>query len=113
LEIVRAADFGIAASLRISGFCGQPGNVMFYLFYDIIAEAIAVQRFPALALLALARKCHETCGYVTFYEIFGRAAFNSRYRNAFASGALNTGDRSASCLIVCLICSVKPMEFDG
>jgi hypothetical protein len=35
---------------------------MFCLFYDIIAEAIAAQRFPALALLALARKCHEMCG---------------------------------------------------
>jgi hypothetical protein len=69
LEIVRAADFGAAASLRINEFFGQPGNVMFSIFYDIIAKIIAAQRFPALALLALARKCHETCGCVTFYEI--------------------------------------------
>jgi hypothetical protein len=41
--------------LRISGFLAQPGNVMFSIFYDIIAEVIAAQRFPALALLALAR----------------------------------------------------------
>jgi hypothetical protein len=41
--------------LRISGFLAQPGNVMFSVFYDIIAEAIAAQRFPALALLAIAR----------------------------------------------------------
>ena len=40
-------------------------------FYDIITEVIAAQRFPALALLALARKCHEMCGYVTFCEISG------------------------------------------
>jgi hypothetical protein len=39
------------------------------LFYDIIANVIAAQRFVALALSALARKCHETYGYVTFYEI--------------------------------------------
>jgi hypothetical protein len=38
-------------------------------FYDIIAEAIAAQRFPAWTLLALTRKCHETCGCVTFREI--------------------------------------------
>jgi hypothetical protein len=42
---------------------------MFYIFYDIIAEAIAAQRFSALALLALGRKCHETCGCVTFCDI--------------------------------------------
>jgi hypothetical protein len=42
------------------------------IFYDIIAKVIAAQRFPALALLALARKCHEMCGYVTFREILGR-----------------------------------------
>jgi hypothetical protein len=70
LEIVRAADFGAAASLRINEFFGQPRNVMKYMIYDIIAEVIAAQRFSALALLALARKCHETCGYVTFCEIF-------------------------------------------
>jgi len=57
--------------LRISGFSGQPGNVMKLVFYDIIAEVIAAQRFVALALLALARKCHEMCGYVTFCEILG------------------------------------------
>jgi hypothetical protein len=44
-------------------------------FYDIITEVIAAQRFPALALLALARKCHETCGYVTFCEILGCPLF--------------------------------------
>src|ERR1039458_5884807 len=32
LEIVRATDFGAAASLRISSFFGQPGNVMFCAF---------------------------------------------------------------------------------
>jgi hypothetical protein len=37
--------------LRISEIFGQPGNVMFSLFYDIIAKVIAAQRFPALALL--------------------------------------------------------------
>ena len=42
---------------------------MFLLFYDIIAKVIAAQRFLALVLLALARKCHEMCGYVTFCEI--------------------------------------------
>ena len=42
---------------------------MFSAFYDIIAKVIAAQRFPVLALLALARKCHETCGCVTFREI--------------------------------------------
>jgi hypothetical protein len=41
--------------LRISGFSGQPGNVMFSTFYDIIAEVIAAQRFSALALLVDAR----------------------------------------------------------
>jgi hypothetical protein len=55
LEFVGAGDFGAVASLRISGFLAQPGNVMFCCFYDIIAEVIAAQRFPALALLALAR----------------------------------------------------------
>jgi hypothetical protein len=72
LEIVRAAKLGTAASLRISAIFGQPGNVMFLLFYDIIAKVIAAQWFPALALSALARKCHEMCGYVTFCEILGR-----------------------------------------
>jgi hypothetical protein len=42
-------------NLRISAIFGQPGNVMFSLFYDIIAEVIAAQRFLASALLALAR----------------------------------------------------------
>jgi hypothetical protein len=56
--------------LRISAIFGQPGNVMFLLFYDIIAKVIAAQRFLALELLALGRKCHEMCGYVTFCEIF-------------------------------------------
>jgi hypothetical protein len=41
--------------LRISAFAGQPGNVMFSLFYDIIAEVIAAQRFPAWAVLVLAQ----------------------------------------------------------
>jgi len=40
-------------------------------FHDIIAKVIAAQRFPALALLALARKCHEMCGCITFYDILG------------------------------------------
>jgi hypothetical protein len=44
---------------------------MFSVFYDIIAKVIAAQRFPAWTLLALARKCHETCGCVTFCEILG------------------------------------------
>jgi hypothetical protein len=70
LVIVRAADFGAAASLHISAFAGQPGNVMFSTFYDIIAKVIAAQRFPALALLVGAQKCHEMCGCVTFCEIF-------------------------------------------
>jgi hypothetical protein len=70
LAIVRAADFGAAASLRISEIFGQPRNVMKLYFYDIIAEVIAAQRFLALALLALGRKCHEMCGYVTFCDIF-------------------------------------------
>jgi len=39
------------------------------LFYDIIAKVIAAQRFLASALSALARKCHETCGCVTFCDI--------------------------------------------
>jgi len=55
--------------LRISAIFGQPGNVMFYTIYDIIEKAFAAQCFPALALLALARKCHEMYGCVTFYEI--------------------------------------------
>jgi hypothetical protein len=41
--------------LRISAFFGQPGNVMFCIFYDIIEKVIAAQRFSALALLAIAR----------------------------------------------------------
>jgi hypothetical protein len=57
-------------NLRISAIFGQPGNVMFCCFYDIIAKVIAAQRFPALALLALDRKCHEMCGCVTFHDIF-------------------------------------------
>jgi hypothetical protein len=44
---------------------------MFSIIYDIITEVIAAQRFLASALSALAWKCHETCGYVTFYDIFG------------------------------------------
>jgi hypothetical protein len=69
LEIVRAADFGTAGSLRISAIFGQPGNVMFYTIYDIIEKAIAAQRFPAWMLLVEARKCHETCCWVAFREI--------------------------------------------
>jgi hypothetical protein len=69
LEIVQAADFGAAANLRISAIFGQPGNVMNVIFYDIIAKVIAAQRFTTRALLALARKCHETCGCVTFCDI--------------------------------------------
>ena len=57
--------------MRISAFAGQPGNVMFATFYDIIEKATAAQRFSALALLVDARKCHEMCGYVTFCEILG------------------------------------------
>jgi hypothetical protein len=56
-------------SLRISAIFGQPGNVMNATFYDIITEVIAAQRFVALALLALARKCHEMCGCVMFRQI--------------------------------------------
>ena len=49
------------------------------IFYDIIAKVVAAQRFLALELLALGRKCHEMCGYVTFYEICGvRCTPNSR-----------------------------------
>jgi hypothetical protein len=55
LEFVGAGNFGAAASLRINEFFGQPRNVMFSLFYDIIAEVIAAQRLPAWTLLALAR----------------------------------------------------------
>jgi hypothetical protein len=55
LAIVRAAKLGTAASLRINEFFGQPRNVMFSIFYDIIEKALAAQRFLALALLALAR----------------------------------------------------------
>jgi predicted aminopeptidase len=55
--------------LRISGFLTQPGNVMFSVFYDIIAEVIAAQRFVAPVLLLAFGKCHETCGCVTFREI--------------------------------------------
>jgi hypothetical protein len=62
LEIVRAANLSKFASLRISAIFGQTGNVMKLAFHDIIAKVIAAQRFPALALLVLARKCHETCG---------------------------------------------------
>jgi hypothetical protein len=51
LGIVRAAKLSKHASLRISGFSGQPGNVMNVIFYDIIAKVIAAQRFLALALL--------------------------------------------------------------
>jgi hypothetical protein len=43
---------------------------MKYMIYDIIAKVIAAQRFLALALLALGRKCHEMCGCVTFCDIF-------------------------------------------
>jgi hypothetical protein len=57
-------------SLRISAIFGQPGNVMFYTFYDIFAEAIAAQCFPASSFLVDARKCHEMCGCVTFHDIF-------------------------------------------
>jgi hypothetical protein len=32
------------------------------VFYDIIEEVIATQRFSMSALFALARKCHETRG---------------------------------------------------
>jgi hypothetical protein len=71
LEFVGARDFGAAASLRISAFFGQPGNVMFCCIYDIITEVIAAQRVSALAPLVDARKCHEMCGYVTFYDILG------------------------------------------
>jgi len=39
------------------------------IFYDIIAKVIAAQRFTTRALLALARKCHETCGCVAFHDI--------------------------------------------
>jgi hypothetical protein len=70
LGTVRAAKLGTAASLRINEFFGQPGNVMFYTIYDIIAKVIAAQRFFALALLVLVRKCHEMCGCVTFHDIF-------------------------------------------
>ena len=38
-------------------------------FHDIIAKVIAAQRFLALALLVDARKCHETCGCITFCDI--------------------------------------------
>jgi len=55
LGTVRAAKLGTAASLRISAFAGQPGNVMFSTIYDIIAEVIAAQHLPAWTLLALAR----------------------------------------------------------
>jgi hypothetical protein len=48
--------------LRISAIFGQPGNVMKVALRDIIAEVIAAQRFSALALLAIAEKCHEMCG---------------------------------------------------
>jgi hypothetical protein len=47
LEFVWAADFGAAANLHISAIFGQPGNVMFYMIYDIIAKVIAAQWFPA------------------------------------------------------------------
>jgi hypothetical protein len=63
-------------SLRISAIFGQPGNVMKLIFYDIIAKVVAAQRFLALALLALGRKCHEMCGCVTFYEILGGRRFS-------------------------------------
>jgi hypothetical protein len=71
LGTVRAAKLGTAASLRISAVFGQSRNVMFCIFYDIIEKVIAAQQFPALALLVDARKCHETCGFVTFCEILG------------------------------------------
>jgi len=58
------------ARLRFSGFFGQPGNVMFLLFYDIVAEVIAAQRSAASALLVAFGKCHERCGCVTFREIY-------------------------------------------
>jgi hypothetical protein len=48
---------------------GQPGNVMFSTFHDIIAESTAAQRFAVSALLVTFAKCHETCGCVTFREI--------------------------------------------
>jgi hypothetical protein len=62
LEVVLAAKLSKPTSLRISAIFGQPGNVMKHTIYDIIEKAIAAQRFPALALLALARKCHKMCG---------------------------------------------------
>jgi len=62
LEIVRADKFGAAASLRISGFFGQPENLMKLTIYEIIEEAIAAQRFLARALLVDVKQCHETCG---------------------------------------------------
>jgi len=42
---------------------------MFSLFYDILAEVIAAQRFPVWVLLVAFGKCHERCGYITFREI--------------------------------------------
>jgi hypothetical protein len=68
LEFVGARDFGAAPKLahqrdfRTTGKCHV-------LFYDIIAEIIAAQRFLTLVLLVLARKCHEMYGCVTFYDI--------------------------------------------
>jgi hypothetical protein len=38
--------------MHIGKFYGQPGNVMFHTFYDIIEKAIAAQWFLTLGLFA-------------------------------------------------------------
>jgi len=48
-------DFGAAPKLAHQRICWTTENVMFSLFYDIIAEVIAAQRFPAWAVLVDAR----------------------------------------------------------
>jgi hypothetical protein len=67
--------FGLAISEQpracaSAQFSDNRDNVMFYTFYDIFAEAIAAQCFPASSLLVDVRKCHEMCGCVTFHDIF-------------------------------------------
>jgi hypothetical protein len=90
LEIVGARDFGAAANLRISGFFTQPG---------LLQKSLQRSAFPRWRFQPLLGNVMKRAAASLFVR-FVWAAFNSRYRNAFASSALNRGDSAASCLIV-------------
>ena len=75
---------------------------MFCCFYDIIAEAFAAQCFPALTLLAVARKYHEMCGYVTFCEIW-EGCFSPEERTMLIRLSPNAANKvSVSVLRLCV-----------